>query len=117
MRERVGPLRGCRAGRVGVKVGFGGFVRDKEEGGAGGGADQRGADAGVDAAEAAGGGEAGGGLEARFEGVDGVEGEVDCGAGEGAGLGWGGLVRGLRGVCEVGSWRWRGEAGLRSGPG
>ena len=64
-----------------------GFVRDEEEGRPGRGPDHGGADARVDAAEAARGGEAGGGLQAGFEGVDGVEGEVDCGAGEGASLG------------------------------
>ncbi len=57
-----------------------GFVGHEEERCAGSGADERGADAGIDAAETAGMGEAGGGLEAGFEGVDGVEGEVDCSA-------------------------------------
>ncbi|KFY06736.1 hypothetical protein V492_07784, partial [Pseudogymnoascus sp. VKM F-4246] len=41
--------------------------------------------AGIDAGEAAGGAEAEGRLEAGFEGVEGVEGEVDCGAGQGTG--------------------------------
>ena len=59
---------------------LGGFVGDEEEGGRGRGAEEGGADAGVDAAEAAGGVEALGGLEARFERVEGVEGEVDGGA-------------------------------------
>ena len=81
MGERVNPsgcigLSGSR-----LEVGFAGLVAHEEESGAGGGTDQRGADAGVDAAEAARGGEAGGGLEARFERVDGVEGEVDGRAG------------------------------------
>ena len=57
---------------------FDGLVAHEEESAAGGGANERGADAGVDAAETAGLVEAGGGLEAGFEGVDGMEGEVDC---------------------------------------
>lgn len=57
---------------------FDGLVAHEEERCAGGRADESGANAGVDAAEAAGGIEARGGLEARFECVDGVEGEVDC---------------------------------------
>lgn len=51
-----------------------GVVGDEEEGGAGRGADDGGADTSVDAGEAARGGEAGGGLEAGFERVEGVEG-------------------------------------------
>ena len=57
-----------------------GLVAHEEGGGAGGRAHDGGADAGVNAAETAGLVEAGGGLEAGFEGVDWVEGEVDCGA-------------------------------------
>ncbi len=57
---------------------FDGFVAYEEERCAGRGADECGADACVDTAEAAGGIEACGGLEAGFEGVDWVEGEVDC---------------------------------------
>lgn len=57
-----------------------GLIGHEEKRRAGGRAYERGADAGVDAAETAGLGEAGGGLKAGFEGVDGVEGEVDCGA-------------------------------------
>jgi len=45
---------------------FDGLVADEEERCAGGGADEGGADTGVDAAEAARGVEAGGGLEAGF---------------------------------------------------
>ena len=50
----------------GVEEVFGGFVADEEEGGAGGGADEGGAHACVDPGEAAGGAEAGCGLEAGF---------------------------------------------------
>nr|POE72021.1 hypothetical protein CFP56_11897 [Quercus suber] len=68
------------------------LVADEEEGGAGRAADDRGADAGVDAAEAAGGEEAPRGLQARLERVEGEEGGVDEGAGEAAGLRLGRLV-------------------------
>lgn len=69
------------------------LVGAEEECRAGGGADDGGPDAAVDAGEAARGEEAGGGLEAGLEGVEGEEGEVDgcsCeGAGEEGGLeGW-----------------------------
>ena len=63
-----------------------GLVRDEEEGGAWSGTDKRGTDAGVDALEAARAVKAGGGLKAGFEGVDGVEGKVDGGSCERAGL-------------------------------
>lgn len=49
------------------------LVGDEEQGGARGGADDGAADAIVDSAEAAAGPEAGGGLEAGFEGVEGEE--------------------------------------------
>lgn len=62
-----------------LKESLDGFIGHEEERCAGGGADERGADASVDAAETARVGEAGGGLEAGFKGVDGIEGEVDCG--------------------------------------
>jgi hypothetical protein len=52
-------------------------VGDEEEGGAGRGAPEGGAHAFVHAAEAARGGEAGGGLEARFQRVQGEERHVD----------------------------------------
>ena len=55
------------------------LVAHKEESGTGGGANERGADTGINTAETAGLVKAGGGLEASLEGVDGVEGEVDCG--------------------------------------
>lgn len=71
-----GVARGAPRG----EEGFGVFVGDEEEGGAGGGADDSRANASVDAGETAGGAEAEGGLETGFEGVEGVEGEVDCGA-------------------------------------
>lgn len=61
------------------------LVRDEEERGAGRGADYGGAHAGVDASEAAGGAEGRRGLEARLQRVEGVEGEVDGRAGQGAG--------------------------------
>jgi hypothetical protein len=57
------------------------LVGDEEQGGAGRGADDGAADAIVDSAEAAAGPEAGGGLEAGFEGVEGEERGVDCCAG------------------------------------
>ena len=57
-----------------------GLVAYEEESGTGGRAHDRGADTGVNAAETAGLVKAGGGLEAGFQGVDWVEGEVDCGA-------------------------------------
>ena len=63
------------------------LVGDEEESCAGGGTDNGGADAPIDAAEAACCDEASGGLETGFEGVKGVEGEVDCCACESAGLG------------------------------
>lgn len=72
------------ASRVGEKS-LGRFVGAEEEGGAGRGAQGSGADAPVDAAEAARGEEAFGGLEAGLEGVEGEEGQVDCGAGYAAG--------------------------------
>lgn len=57
------------------------LVSDEEQGGARRGADDGAADAIVDSAETAGGPEAGGGLEAGFEGVEGEERGVDCCAG------------------------------------
>ena len=70
MLDRLAPLSQHSASSGGFsrlfEERFYGLVADEEEGGAGGGADERGADAGVDAAEAAGGVEAGVGLEARF---------------------------------------------------
>lgn len=63
------------------EVGFDALICDEEECSARRGADYGGADAAVDAAETAGGEEAGGGLEAGFERVEGVEGGVHCGAG------------------------------------
>lgn len=75
----------CEGRREGRRVrgeeGLGGLVGAEEEGGAGRGADDGAADAAVDTGEAAGGEEAGGGLQARFEGVEGEEGEVDGGSG------------------------------------
>ena len=70
----------------GREVSLDGVVGDEEEGCARGGADDGAADAAVDAGEAARGREAARGLEAGFEGVERVEGEVDGGACEAAGL-------------------------------
>jgi hypothetical protein len=78
----VGNGRG-RGGEVALH----GVVGDEEESCAGGGADNGAADAAIDAGEAARGREAGRGLEAGLEGVERVEGEVDGGACEAAGLG------------------------------
>ena len=64
-----------------VKLFLHALVGDEEEGGAGRGAHDRAADAIVDPAEAARGPEAGGGLQAGFEGVEGEERGVDCCAG------------------------------------
>ena len=66
---------------AGGEEGLRGLVGAEEEGGAGGGPDERGPDAPVDAAEAARGEEALGGLQAGLEGVEGEEGEVDGGPG------------------------------------
>lgn len=84
MREGLGSptCYGC----VMVWVGWeeerlGGFVGAEEEGRAGGGTDEGGAHAPVDAAETAGREEALVGLEAGFEGVEGEERGVDCCAG------------------------------------
>jgi len=63
------------------------LVGDEEESCAWGGTNNGGADASVDAAEAACCGEAGGGLKASFESVERIEGEVDGCACESAGLG------------------------------
>ena len=71
----------------GGEVALDGVVGDEEESCAGGGADNGAADAAIDAREAARGREAGRGLEAGLEGVERVEGEVDGGACEAAGLG------------------------------
>jgi hypothetical protein len=64
-----------------VKLLLHALVGDEEQGGAGRGAYDCTTDAIVDSAEAAGGPEAGGGLEAGFEGVEGKERGVDCCAG------------------------------------
>ena len=85
--------RGAAARRVasGGEGALYAVVGYEEEGGAGGGAEEGAADAFVDAAEAAGLEEAGGGLEAGFQGVEGVEGGVYCCACYCAcleGLGW-----------------------------
>lgn len=78
MRRRPNPSLPLRTPNSGQGVpgeeGFGGFVGDEEEGGSRGGSDEGGADAPVDSREAAGCEEAGGGLEAGFEGVEGEEG-------------------------------------------
>jgi hypothetical protein len=78
----IPPYPRCRS-----ESAFHPVVGHEEESGAGRGADDGGADAAVDACEAAGGEEAAAGLEAGLEGVDGVEGEVYCGACEGSCLG------------------------------
>lgn len=65
--------------------GFRLFVGDEEESGAGSRADDGRADACVDSGEATCCAERCGGLESGFEGVKRVEGEVDCGASNGAG--------------------------------
>lgn len=70
----------------GREVALEGVVGDEEESGAGGGADDGAAHAAVDASEAARLGEAGRGLEAGLEGVEGVQGEIHGGACETAGL-------------------------------
>ena len=67
-----------------MEEGLSGLVGDEEECCAWCGADKCGADTRVDAAKSARGLEAAGGLEAGFERVDGVEGEIDGGAGNGA---------------------------------
>ncbi len=66
---------------VGSEIAFHPLVRDEEQRGAGGGPHDRGADAIVYSAETPGGAEAGGGLQAGFERVEGEEGEVYCCAG------------------------------------
>lgn len=73
--------RGCRSRLAVVELLLHALVGDEEEGGAGRGAHDRAADAIVDSAEAARGPEAGGGLEAGFEGVEGEQRGVDCCAG------------------------------------
>ena len=73
---------GCVQGAICLDV----LVGDEEESCAWGGPNDGGADAAVDAAEAACCGEASRGLETGLEGVEGVEGEVDCCACDGAGL-------------------------------
>jgi hypothetical protein len=78
---------GVCGGRARGGGGFDAVVDDEEERCARGGADDRGPDAVVDAPEAAGGPEAGRGLEAGFDRVEGEEGGVDGGAGYGACLG------------------------------
>jgi hypothetical protein len=71
-----------RSGTIATRSPLYGVVRYEEQGGSGGGAYERGADAAVDAGEAAGLEETvGPGLKARFEGVEGEEGEVDGGSG------------------------------------
>lgn len=61
------------------------FVRAEEQGGAGSAAGRGGPHASIDPREAPRGEKAVGGLKARFEGVDGVEGQIDGGAGQSAG--------------------------------
>lgn len=69
----------ARAAAIPVFEGFlHAFVGYEEEGCAGGGADDGAADAVVDSAETAAGPEAGGGLQAGFERVEGEEGGVYC---------------------------------------
>lgn len=67
-------------------MGFGGFVGNEEEGCSGGGTGDNGADTFVDAGPATISEKPAGGLKARFEGVEGIEGKVNGGAGETAGL-------------------------------
>lgn len=55
-----------------------GLIADEEKRRSWGGAHDDAADAGVNSSEAAGGPEAGGGLQAGFERVERVEGDVDC---------------------------------------
>lgn len=71
-------------GRAAGEEGLDGLVGAEEEGCSGRGAHDGGADAAIDSGEAAGGEEAGRGLEAGLEGVEGEEGEVDCRACEAA---------------------------------
>jgi hypothetical protein len=74
---RARSRRFAAAGGV-VKLLLHALVGDEEERGAGGGAHDGAADAIVDSAEAARGPEAGRGLQAGFEGVEGEERGVDC---------------------------------------
>ena len=66
----------------GFEEALAGLVGYEEERSARGRADHGGTDAGVDTAEATGGIETAGGLQAGFQRVDRVEGEVDGGASE-----------------------------------
>ena len=63
---------------------FGCVVGDKEERGGGGGEEHDGPEAAVDVPEAAAGEEPAAGLQPGFQRVEGEEGRVDGGAGDGA---------------------------------